>query len=83
MKFLTIFIVFLIVGCASTPVPLFFPSDSSLTESEKVDFPALNTITTLGLGDTLASKGYKSFTPAIKVLEEVTIENRTNFRPRH
>ena len=76
-------IIFILVGCASTPVPLFFPSDSALTESEKVDFPPLNTSTTLGLGDTLASKGYKSFTPAIKVLEEVTLENRTKARPRH
>ena len=73
-----------LVGCASTPQVLFLPADSNnLTESEKVDFPSINTLNTLGLGDTLASKGYKSFTPAIKVVEEVTVENRTNMRPRH
>ena len=73
----------LLGGCASTPAPLFSPSQGTLTESEKVDFPELNVITALGLGDTLAAKGYKSYTPAIKVLNEVTLENRTGARPRH
>ena len=70
------------VGCASTVY--FLPANSNdLTKSEKIDFPSINTLNTMGLGDTLASKGYKSYTPAIKVLEEVTIENRTGVRPRH
>jgi len=82
---LSILVVLFLVGCASTPQqPLFLPADSNnLTESEKVDFPSINSLTEKGLGDTLAAKGYKSYTPAIKVLEEVTVENRTGTRPRH
>jgi hypothetical protein len=80
---LTVSLCLLLGGCASTPAPLFSPSQGTLTESEKVDFPELNVITALGLGDTLAAKGYKSYTPAIKVLNEVTLVNRTGSRPRH
>tara|TARA_B100000886_G_scaffold336501_1_gene295420 strand:- start:1318 stop:2061 length:744 start_codon:yes stop_codon:yes gene_type:complete len=75
-------LVFALAGCATT-APLLVPSDKSLTETERVDFPELKSVTTMGLGDTLASKGYKSFTPAIRVLNEVTVENRTFARPRH
>tara|TARA_B110000902_G_C14167403_1_gene535495 strand:+ start:172 stop:924 length:753 start_codon:yes stop_codon:yes gene_type:complete len=70
-------------GCASTPTPLFSASQGTLTESEKIDFPELNVTTTFGLGDTLAAKGYKSYTPAIRVLNEVTVTNRTGSNPRN
>lgn len=80
---LIVFLVMFLGGCASTPTPLFSPSQGTLTESEKVDFPELNVTTTFWLGDTLAAKGYKSYTPAIKVLNEVTVNNRTGAQPRH
>jgi hypothetical protein len=70
----------MLAGCGSTPRVI--DSGKSVFETKQINFPELGVSTTLGLGDTLAAKGYKSFTPAIRFLEEQTITNRTSSVPR-
>jgi|TARA_B110000263_G_scaffold133338_1_gene115837 hypothetical protein len=58
--------IFLLSSCATTE---WVNSGKSKTVIENVDFPLKGVEVNGKLGETLASKGYKSFTPAIRILK--------------
>jgi len=68
-------------ACASQPEWTYRDKEKSIRE--QVDFPMLDSLVAVSLGETLASKGYKSTTPAIKILEDFTFHEADLVTPRH
>lgn len=69
-------------GCSASK-QLLISSSADLSETEIIDFPPINVSTTNVLGDTLASKGFITTTPAVKFLSEITYSKKNSLKPRH
>lgn len=83
MKLSKLPIVLLVFLGACATAPSWVKTSDTLSSMEQIDFPEIGVESRMTLGETLAVKGYKSFTPGIKLLEEVTLEETSMFRPRH
>ena len=77
----TLLISLFIISC--TTASPFTNTGRGITEIEGVDFPEISKVSYGSLGDTLVSKGTKSYTPAFKVLEEWVWKDETGMMPRH
>tara|TARA_R110002110_G_scaffold95455_1_gene246468 strand:+ start:29861 stop:30601 length:741 start_codon:yes stop_codon:yes gene_type:complete len=66
--FVLFFIVSFIAGCVSNPI-----TQGSFINTELIDFPEVGATETVGLGETLVSKGVRSTGPALE------LNNRTTF----
>jgi len=81
-KSLILILISTIIASCSTANP-FVNTGRGVTEVEGIDFPEIGKVTIGSLGDTLVSKGTKSYTPAITVLDEWVWKEGTNLIPRH
>ena len=73
-KSLILILISTIIASCSTANP-FVNTGRGVTEVEGIDFPEIGKVTIGSLGDTLVSKGTKSYTPAITVLDECVFAN--------
>ena len=80
LPFILVAAIFLTSCGVSNP---FVNTGRSVTETELVDYPEVNSESYGFLGDTLVSKGTKSYTPAIKLTEEWVWKEETSLIPRH
>ena len=67
IRVLSVGVISFLTGCATTP--LWTKGVPVASQTEQIDFPEVGSIATTGLGDTLATKGYKITTPGMRILE--------------
>jgi hypothetical protein len=67
IRVLSVGFISFLTGCAT---PLWTKGGAVASQTEQIDFPEVGSIATTGLGDTLATKGYKITTPGIRILEK-------------